>query len=231
MNRRWSPTRGGAEAALPEEMNSAGRWERLISLPWLEKTQRLAEFYWLLKTQYYYRIFLGSLGRKAKLIQPMRLRNVHNIHLGEGVIINRHSFLLTLQAHEDVVPRMSIGRGSVIGHMNHITCVREVEIGENVLTADRVHISDHSHSFSDVSTPIMSQPVISKGTVRIGCGSWIGENVSILSCHIGRNCVIGSNAVVTRDVPDYSVAVGAPARVVKRFNTQSQRWENVENCC
>jgi acetyltransferase-like isoleucine patch superfamily enzyme len=113
--------------------------------------------------------------------------------------------------------------------MNHITCIHKVEIGENVLTADRVHISDHSHGFSQITIPIMAQPVTSKGVVRIGDGTWIGENASILSCSIGRNCVIGSNAVVTRDIPEYCVAVGAPARVVKRFNTISGQWENVEN--
>jgi serine acetyltransferase len=200
---------------------------RFLALPWLEKMQRVGEYYWLLKSQYYYRLFWGSMGRGSKLIQPMRLRNVHNIHVGDSVIINKHAFLLTLQADERVTPRMTFGDGCVIGHMNHITCVREVAIGANVLTADRVHISDHSHGFADISVPVLAQGVVSKGPVRIGDGTWIGENVSIMSCSIGRNCVIGSNAVVTRDIPDYSVAVGAPARVVKRFNTAAGLWESV----
>ncbi len=209
-------------------MALTSKFGKLLALPWLEKTQRISEFYWSLKTRFYYRLFLGHVGEKSKLIQPMRLRNVHNIYIGDNVLINHHAFLLTLQEDNAVVPRLTIGDGSVIGHMNHITCIREVRIGENVLTADRVYISDHSHNFSDIRVPIMKQGVVSKGSVSIGAGTWIGENVVVLSCNIGKNCVVGSNAVVLHDVPDFSVVVGIPARVVQRFNPASQLWEKVE---
>jgi acetyltransferase-like isoleucine patch superfamily enzyme len=209
-------------------MFPTSKFAKLRALPWLEKTQRVSEFYWSLKTRLYYQLFWGHIGKKSKLIRPMRLRNVRNIYIGDNVLINHYAFLLTLQEDAAVVPRLTIGDGSVIGHMNHITCIREVEIGENVLTADRVYISDHSHNFSNTQVPIMHQGVVSKGTVSIGAGTWIGENVVILSCKIGRNCVIGSNAVVLRDVPDFCVAVGIPAQVVQRFNPSSRMWERVE---
>lgn len=151
------------------------------------------------------------------MIQPMRLRNAMNIRIGDNVLINKHVFLLTLQTDPSIVPQLSIGKGSIIGHMNHIAAIRNVHIGENVLTADRVYISDHSHNFSDTSLPIMKQSVVSKGTVSIGDGTWLGENAVVLSCKIGKNCVIGANSVVLKDIPDFSVAVGAPARVVRRI--------------
>src|SRR5581483_2268110 len=175
-------SRGG-----PMDADVSGLTTKLRALgqsPWLEMTERISEFYWLLKTQYYYRHFFGRIGSKSKLILPMRLRNVGNIHIGDGVLINKFAFLLTLQLEEELRPSLSIGDGSVIGHMNHITCVREVWIGKNVLTADLVYISDHSHEFSDIGRPILSQSVVSKGRVTIGDGSWIGENVAILSCNI-----------------------------------------------
>jgi acetyltransferase-like isoleucine patch superfamily enzyme len=200
----------------------------LLVLPWLEKTQRISEFYWSLKTRFYYRLFWGHIGKKSKLIQPMRLRNVHNIYIGDNVLINNLAFLLTLQEDNAVVPRLIIGDGCVIGHMNHITSINEVRIGKNVLTADRVYISDHSHSFLDTKIPIMSQSAVSKGKVSIGDGTWIGENVAVLSCSIGKNCVVGANAVVLSDVPDYSVVVGIPARIVQRFDPVSQSWVRVK---
>jgi acetyltransferase-like isoleucine patch superfamily enzyme len=58
----------------------------------------------------------------------------------------------------------------------------------------------------------------------IGDGSWIGENACIIGAHVGKNCVIGANAVVTSDIPDYSVAVGVPAVVIKRFDAPSKMW-------
>jgi acetyltransferase-like isoleucine patch superfamily enzyme len=207
-------------------MSLVDRLSRFWNSPWLEKTQSVAGFYWSLKTQFYYRLFFGGIGQKSKLIAPMRLRNVHNIQIGENVIVNRYAFLLTLQ-EDTVVPRLIIGSGSVIGHMNHITCIREVEIGENVLTADRVYISDHSHGFSDTTIPISKQAVVSKGKVSIGNGTWLGENVTVLSCNIGKNCAIGANAVVLSDIPDYCVAVGAPARVIRRWDPISQNWERI----
>ena len=101
--------------------------------------------------------------------------------------------------------------------MNHIE--------DKVLTADRVFISDHGHQYEDPSRPIMDQGVVTRGPVVIGQGSWLGENVAVISSRIGRHCVIGANSVVLNDIPDYSIAVGAPARVIRTFNPRSNAWE------
>ena len=127
------------------------------------------------------------------------------------MLVNKHVFLLTLQQDTASAPRMTIEDGCVIGHMNHITCVDEVHIGKNVLTADRVYISDHSHSFSDPTIPIIRQPVVSKGRFHRRRKLDRRERGDPL-CTIGRNCVVGANAVVLTDIPDFSVAAGAPAR-------------------
>lgn len=195
--------------------------------PWLEKTQSVEEFYWALKTRGYYSLFFGKIGAKSKIIQPMRLKNVQNIYLHDDVIINKNAFLLTLQTDPQRVPSMVFGRGSVIGHMNHITCVDSVAIGRQVLTADRVYISDHSHDFCNPHVAIIDQPVLSKGKISIGDGTWIGENAVILSCTIGKHCIVGANAVVLHDVPDYCVVAGIPARIIKRFDPSTDSWERV----
>ena len=187
--------------------------------------RRLVGLYWLIKTQLFYRQILGALGVRSRIIKPLNLRNARHIHIGSQVIIQKHSWLLTLPLLGKKTPKLVIGDGTVIGYFNHITCVNYVEIGRKVLIADRVHISDNGHAFVDPSIPIMDQPVVSKGPVYIGEGTWIGENVSVLSCRIGRNCVIGANAVVTHDIPDFCVAVGIPARIIKRFDVKSGTWQ------
>ena len=212
-------------SGIANRMRLVSKLRQLWKLPWLEKTQSIAGFYWSLKSQLYYRLFFGHIGRKSKIVAPMRLKNVHNIRLGDDVTINKFSFLFTWGPPDAEPPRLTIGDGSVIGHMNHIACINEVSIGRHVLTADRVYISDHSHGFSDTTLPIMKQPSVSKGKVKIGDGTWLGESVVVLSCCIGRNCVIGANAVVLSDIPDYSVAVGAPARVVRRLTQESTSQE------
>jgi hypothetical protein len=203
------------------------RLGRFCSYSLLQKFESLAELYWLLKTQLYYWRFFGEIGSHSKLLNPMRLKNVQNVFIGRNVRINKHAFLLTQCLPGNAKPRIVIGDGCVIGHMNHITSVNEVTIGKGVLTADRVHISDNSHIFTDPTVPILEQGITSKGKVSIGDGSWIGENASVLSCRIGKNCVVGANAVVVHDIPDYSVAVGIPARVVRRFDPESQTWKRM----
>jgi acetyltransferase-like isoleucine patch superfamily enzyme len=103
--------------------------------------------------------------------------------------------------------------------------VNKVYIGKKVLTADKVYISDNLHGYEDIHVPISEQPVIFKGEVSIGDETWIGENVCIIGVKIGKHCVIGSNAVVTKDVPDFSVVTGAPARIIKQYNQNTGNWE------
>ena len=154
----------------------------------------------------------------------MKITNPKYVILKNRVVINKYSWLLTLQINEKK-PELIFDDDAIIGHFNHITCVNRVYIGKNVLTADRVYITDNYHGYEDIDMPISKQPVKSKGEVIIGDETWIGDNVSIISCKIGKHCVIGANSVVNRDIPDYCIAVGAPAKIVKRYNFQSEKWE------
>jgi acetyltransferase-like isoleucine patch superfamily enzyme len=188
---------------------------------------RLYSFYWLFKTQVFYRPRLGSLAPRSRIIRPLKLQNLQNIFIGRNVTINKHTWLLTLKLDEKKNPKMIIGDDAEIGHFNHITCVDYVEIGAKVLTADGVFISDNSHGYDDPKIPIIDQPIVSKSPVIIGVGSWLGENVSVLSCRIGRNCVIGANSVVNRDIPDFCIAAGVPARVIKRYDWELKEWKRI----
>lgn len=94
----------------------------------------------------------------------------------------------------------------------------------------RVYISDHNHEYRNITCPIYSQGVHCNcgDRIYVGDGSWLGTNVVIAgNVYIGRNCVIGANSVVTYDIPDYSVAVGTPARVVKRYNPETATLDKV----
>jgi acetyltransferase-like isoleucine patch superfamily enzyme len=103
-----------------------------------------------------------------------------------------------------------------------------VLIEEYVLLARNVQIADHAHAFDNIDVPIMEQGIDRIAQVTIGRGTWLGQNVVVLpGATIGQHCVVGANSVVNSSIPDYSVAVGAPARIVKRFNQNSAKWEKV----
>ena len=93
-----------------------------------------------------------------------------------------------------------------------------------MLIADKVYISDNMHGYEDISLPITRQPIRQCAPVVIGKESWLGENVCVIGASIGKHCVIGANSVVTKSIPDYCIAVGAPARVIKRFDFSNSSW-------
>ena len=110
-----------------------------------------------------------------------------------------------------------------------ISAAKQIVIGESVLLARNVYISDHGHAFDDVSRPIMAQGITIPAPVFIGSGTWIGQNAVILpGTVIGKNCVIGANSVVNRSVPDFTVAVGVPARLLKTFNPTTGHWIKID---
>jgi len=166
-------------------------------------------------------------GRKSSIQFPLRIQNAKYIEIGNNVSIMKKAWLVAIKIDHHT-PSLSIGNGTRIGHYFLISSVRDVKIGEKVLIADKVYISDNLHSYEDVTIPIMSQPTVFKRSVHIGDESWIGEKVSIIGASIGKHSVIGANSVVTKDIPDYCVAGGTPARVIKRYNFNTKEWQRVD---
>lgn len=117
--------------------------------------------------------------------------------------------------------RCLIGRGSgIVGHFS-------IVIGNDVWTGHHVYITDQNHGYEDITRPI-SQQTQPERAVVIGDGSWLGYGAVVLpGVTIGKHCVIGANSVVTNNIPDFSVAVGVPARVIRRYEATAG-WINVD---
>lgn len=154
--------------------------------------------------------FFGYFGRRVRVVHPLRIVGAKFVSIGDDVTIQHGAYIAALKIH-DGAPHLKIGAGTKIGNYSHIICTRLIDIGENVLTADRLYIADNRHEYADVTRPVIDQGLAQLSDVRIGNGTWIGENVCIIGCSIGANCVIAANSVVTRDIPDHCVAAGAPA--------------------
>lgn len=175
-----------------------------------------------------YKGVFQKLGAGASVFRPFRIDGGNGISLGPKTIFQRGAWLYCCGVNGHTAS-LTIGSGCVFGYNNHIAAVGQVVIGNSVLTANNVYISDNIHGYEDTALPIMQQPVKFKREVIIGDGSWIGENACIIGAHIGKNCVIGANAVVTSDVPDYSVAVGVPAVIIKQFDQHSKQWVTIKS--
>ncbi len=145
------------------------------------------------------------------------------IVVGNNVSISASSVFLGVKPSARIV----MGDNIRIAHHFQISCASLVDIKSNVNIAPFVFISDHNHKFEDPDIPIKDQGICiqENASVVIGDGSWIGTKVTIVgNVNIGKHCIIGANSVVTRDIPDYSVAVGAPARVIRHYDSESGQW-------
>lgn len=166
-------------------------------------------------------------AKGCRISPPFRHSNLHQIRLGSDVIINRDCWIGVVNEQDDEdTTKLWIGADSAIGMGATISAALSIVLEDHVLLARNVYISDHGHEFSNIEIPIKHQGITKPQPVKIGRSTWLGQNVVVLpGVTIGEHCVIGANSVVRSSIPAYSVAVGVPARVVRRFNPASAQWE------
>ncbi len=140
------------------------------------------------------------------------------IEIGAGTVVGPYATLSAgvSPAHDlgdDAVVR--IGDGCLIGKGTGIVGHERIEIGDDVFTGHHVYITDANHGYEDADLPI-GQQFAPPRPVCVGAGSWLGHGAIVLpGARIGRHVVVGAGSVVTGTLPDFSVAVGNPARVVR----------------
>lgn len=170
---------------------------------------------------------------KARLIRfPFDIRGTKyikygkNFTTGTGCRIEAYKF-------KDKIPELIIGDNVQINDYVHFSCAESLIIGDNVLIASKVYITDLNHgsySGEKQSNPeeIAKERKIYTKPVKIENNVWIGENVVILpGTTVGKNSVIGANAVVSRDIPKNCIAVGNPATIIKKYNFETKEWEKI----
>jgi acetyltransferase-like isoleucine patch superfamily enzyme len=170
---------------------------------------------------YVERQFPSSISLSARLdVIPRSQHHLrHKLFLARKSLIENSCVVCTW--HGDVILKegASIGIGSVV--------IGPVTIGESSICAQNCFIGGQSHIFQDVSKDFLRQGVEIKQVV-IGKNVWIGSNaVILLGVKIGDNSVIGAGSTVVEDIPPYSLAVGNPARIVKRYNFDTKQWDRV----
>jgi acetyltransferase-like isoleucine patch superfamily enzyme len=163
----------------------------------------------------------GAFGKHNYLFD-LELLNPQNIFLGSNLWINKTRLASSKGG------KLIIGNHVAIGRFSQIYALQSIIIEDGVLMAENTFISDNTHTFTDITTPVRDQDIKPLGNVVIGSGTWIGRNVVVNGCKIGRNCIIGAYTFLKKDIPDYCVVVGNPARIVKRYNPQSGQWEKTD---
>lgn len=157
---------------------------------------------------------MAGVGPRTTICLPVRLTGEHRVRLGARVYVGAGSWLQTLgDADGDLI---TVGDGCSIAGSCVLSAAVGVHLGERVLLARNVYVSDHHHGFEDPTRAVLDQGIERAAPVHVGDGAWLGQNVVLTpGVRIGRGAVVGAGAVVREDVPDFSLAVGAPARVIR----------------
>ena len=175
------------------------RWYQRNSLPW----NRVAIHRQLMRR--------GAFARwplEGNVLEALR---EGRLEVGEGALFEPGVWITAPGA-----ARVRIGAGTFLNRNVMVAAQELVEIGDHCMLANGCFVTDANHRFDDPDRPITWQGFDSKGPTRIGANCWLGANVVVTSgVTIGERCVIGANSVVTRDVPPFSIAAGAPARVLR----------------
>lgn len=152
-----------------------------------------------------------SVGHKVQFNGWVRFEKYRSdVVVGDNSRFGRGCYLLATRSGS-----IRIGRNVGINDFCYITSNYGVTIEDDVRIAESVSIRDYDHEFESTEVPIHQQG-FRGAPIRIGEGSWIGRGVMITSgVTIGKGCVVGANAVVTKDLPDWSIAVGVPANVIR----------------
>lgn len=182
-------------------------------------------------TLLWYRFLFHRIGARSSISSPLYTYRPDAIEIGEYVSFGPSC---RLEAYPDDLlassqgPILRIGNRVRLEHRVMITCSSSVVIEDDALIASGCYISDNNHS-TDPEGPSYAQQPSTCAPTRIGKGVWLGQNVCVLAgSEIGERSVIGAGSIVKGVIPPYSIAVGSPARVVKRYCFDTKQWVKAE---
>jgi len=188
----------------------------------------LAKAMYLAAIQLYTRLFCVeraipssiSLGARLDVVPRAAGHERHQLSLGKHSLIETSSVICTWHGDVTLKDGAIVGIGSVV--------IGPVQLGENAACSQHCFIGGQSHHYEDISKNFLRQGFETKEVI-IQHDVWIGSN-SVILCgvKIGNNSVIGGGSVVTEDIPPYCVAVGNPARVIKKYDFKTSQWVRVQ---
>ena len=182
--------------------------------------------FWVLRCLIY-KPFFGMLKMPSYIGKPLFIGRLNRIFIGKRVRIFPGVRIEVVDNESSIIFKDNIS----VGQNFHIISGKsqELVIGKNTTISGNVFVTNIEHEYRELDMHILEQPLLQSAT-RIGENCFIGYGVVIQAGTVlGKQCIVGSNSVVRGDFPDYSVIVGTPAKIVKRYNEKSKKWEKTNN--
>ena len=166
-----------------------------------------------------------QLGNDTVIQHPCEFENIDKITFGEHVRVRSGCWFDVSIDDPRYKSQIDIMEGCAIGRNNQLTTQSKITLEPFVMTASNVHIATQTHNYEDITMPISAQGATDTGPITLGAGCWIGRNVVIVGASVGRNSVVAAGSYVNKDIPDYCVAAGVPAKIIKKYNQETKKWE------
>jgi lipopolysaccharide O-acetyltransferase len=196
---------------------------------WGYLTAKVSSFFWARQ--------LRTVGRRFHVSRGSLIQGGRCIDIGDRFFGGPHLWIEAVREYVDFrfEPRIVIGANVTCSHFVHIAATRSVVIGDGVLLGSGVHITDHAHGTyagdeqdSPDTPPAMRRPSSGRPVV-LGQNVWLGDGVVVLpGVSIGDGTIVGANSVVSKNLGPHLIAVGAPARAIKRYDPASRKWVPIE---
>lgn len=179
---------------------------------------------------------LGRVGTRFHVSLGTRIQGGRSVHVGDRFYAGPSLWIEAVERYMgySYSPQIRIGSHVTCSDFVHIAATTGVSIADGVLLGSRVHITDHSHGVytgphqDSPATPPAQRPLAQGKPVSIGANVWLGDGVVVLpGVSIGAGSIVGANSVVSRSLPAGVIAVGAPARAIKRYDAQSFIWVDI----
>ena len=188
---------------------------RIVLALWLRVTAAIHYLRWAWR--------FAGFGWRSVLRSPDLLTNTKRIRIGRNVKIRKGARIEAVGPGKQEA--ITIDDGTSIHLYFHVGAATRVNIGRNVLIAGNVYVTDHDHELLEPGGSRGTNRVLLSKPTQIDDDCWLGEGCKILKgVHLGRGCIVGANAVVTRSFEPYSVLVGVPARAVRKYDESKKDW-------
>jgi acetyltransferase-like isoleucine patch superfamily enzyme len=179
-----------------------------------------------------YRPFnLKNLGKDSIIYFPRKITNKDRIFIGDRFRMGKMGLITPVIKYgsQFFSPNIMIGDDVYFGGFAQIHCAEEIKIDNGCVFSEYVYISDITHGFDPDAGLIIKQNLATK-KIHIGAHTFVGYGSSILpGVNLGEHCIVGTNSVVTKSFPAYSMLAGSPAKIIKKYNHISKAWEKTND--